>query len=148
MADSLSEASSEELEPAAPQSFYYFPGWCIEPKTQLERRIDALTRALRSKPDWQRKCEDPEIVARWCEEALGQDVSAEMFDFAMQARLIPCCDRNVLQSQCVSVAARRCSQHDCLHAICNVCALGLSCTSMQPPAQHELTATQGELTAL
>ena len=69
------------------QSLYHFPGWVQLPKTKLEQRIDALTSALRAKPDWQRKCQDEAIVARWKSEALEQGLSEEMFSFALQVHI-------------------------------------------------------------
>lgn len=33
----------------------------------------ALSAALRAKPEWWRKCTDPDIRARWTQEALEQD---------------------------------------------------------------------------
>ncbi|KZV97530.1 hypothetical protein EXIGLDRAFT_670061 [Exidia glandulosa HHB12029] len=67
------EVSMDEVE--FPHPFY---GWREEddgeiPRTLVELRMCALSAALRAKPEWWRKCTDPDIRARWIQEALEQD---------------------------------------------------------------------------
>ena len=88
---------------AAP-SFYRFPVERLDPKTVLEQRIDAFTRALRSKPGWQRKLQDAAIVSKWKREARQQALAEDAVEFAMQVRS-SCrgCNR-----QCGKTPKRRC----------------------------------------
>jgi Protein of unknown function (DUF4246) len=66
-------------------SWYFLPGSePADPKTLLEKHIDAFTSALRDKENWKRKCHDRVIVQKWTEEAKQQGMSAEAVDFAMQ----------------------------------------------------------------
>ncbi|KAJ7477040.1 hypothetical protein B0H11DRAFT_1308233 [Mycena galericulata] len=46
--------------------------WGPEPRTLAEMRMYALSWAIRSKPEWQRKMKDPVILERWRKEALEQ----------------------------------------------------------------------------
>ena len=50
----------------------------------LEKTIDKLTAALRSKPEWRRKIEDEGIVNKWRNEAADQGISGDDFQFAMK----------------------------------------------------------------
>jgi Protein of unknown function (DUF4246) len=74
----------EDCAPAS-DSLYATP-CAVAPKTLLEQDIDRFTSALREKPDWQIKCQDPDIVSKWNAEALAQRLSQAEFDFAMQVR--------------------------------------------------------------
>ncbi|KAJ6524441.1 hypothetical protein DFH09DRAFT_1250825 [Mycena vulgaris] len=50
----------------------YEEEWGPKPKTLAELRMYELSWVLRSKPDWQRKASDPEILSKWRMEALEQ----------------------------------------------------------------------------
>jgi len=43
-----------------------------QPQCRLEKKMDMLLRAIRNKPDWQRKLSDESIVAKWKEEVKTQ----------------------------------------------------------------------------
>ncbi|KAJ7121240.1 hypothetical protein C8R43DRAFT_1033512 [Mycena crocata] len=49
--------------------------WGPEPRTLAELRMYALSWAIRSKPEWQRKMNDPMIFEKWRKEALDQQES-------------------------------------------------------------------------
>ncbi|KAF7328720.1 hypothetical protein MVEN_02500600 [Mycena venus] len=49
-----------------------------EPKTLAELRMYALSWTLRSKPEWQRKSADPEILSKWRKEVLEQQESGDL----------------------------------------------------------------------
>ncbi|KAJ7621760.1 hypothetical protein DFH06DRAFT_1009771 [Mycena polygramma] len=46
--------------------------WGPQPRTLAEMRMYALSWAIRSKPEWQRKITDPTIMEKWRKEALDQ----------------------------------------------------------------------------
>ncbi|KAJ7163480.1 hypothetical protein C8R43DRAFT_989779 [Mycena crocata] len=55
---------------------YYGVEWGPHPKTLSELAMYELSWAIRSKPEWQRKAADPEIRAKWRQEAVEQAVAA------------------------------------------------------------------------
>ncbi|KAJ7860519.1 hypothetical protein B0H13DRAFT_2073789, partial [Mycena leptocephala] len=76
-----------------PSPFESYPGelWDSEygryPKLIAELRMYELSWVLRSKPDWQRKASDPQILAKWRREALDQQESIG-FDKRMTEKMI------------------------------------------------------------
>ncbi|KAJ6473292.1 hypothetical protein C8R45DRAFT_874563 [Mycena sanguinolenta] len=52
--------------------------WGPQPRTLAELRMYALSWAIRSKPDWQRKSSDPVILEKWRKEALDQQDSLKV----------------------------------------------------------------------
>ncbi|KZV97526.1 hypothetical protein EXIGLDRAFT_730457 [Exidia glandulosa HHB12029] len=91
------------------------------PRTLVELRMCALSAALRAKPEWWRKCTDPEIRARWTQEALSQDddMTPEQVDYVLDELAgysslrdektgieIACCDRIWQSDTLVSDALR------------------------------------------
>ncbi|KAJ7136136.1 hypothetical protein C8R44DRAFT_869805 [Mycena epipterygia] len=55
-----------------PFEIYEDQSWGPPPKTLVERMMYTLSWELRTKPEWQRKAKDPEIRAKWRQEALEQ----------------------------------------------------------------------------
>lgn len=70
------------------------------PRSVLELRLLALSAAARQKPDWPSKRLNPEIVARWREEALAQHITPAEFQVVIDE--LECYDK--LRSGCIEVA--------------------------------------------
>lgn len=75
--------------PEFPTNFYvHYPyGSGIAMRTVTERRLDELTGSIREKPQGWRHVHQQEIVQKCRVEAATQNVSGELFDFAVQARI-------------------------------------------------------------
>ncbi|KAJ7367659.1 hypothetical protein DFH08DRAFT_829051 [Mycena albidolilacea] len=58
--------------------------WGPQPRTLAELRMYALSWAIRSKPEWQRKIDDASIIEKWRKEALDQQA-----DLPVEERLTP-----------------------------------------------------------
>jgi len=56
----------------------------LTPLSKLELKLRELSGAIRSKPQWFEKRNNPEIVAKWKQEALEQGISEEGFNFVIQ----------------------------------------------------------------
>jgi hypothetical protein len=70
------------------------------PRSVLELRLLALSAAIRRKPDWHFERLDPEIVARWKEEAIAQHITPTQFQIVFDE--LECYDK--LRSGCIEVA--------------------------------------------
>src|SRR5271170_409155 len=53
------------------------------PRSVLELRLNALSAAIRNKPDWHVKRLNPHIVAKWQQEALSQHITPTQFKFVL-----------------------------------------------------------------
>lgn len=78
----------------------YSPDEGPYPRSILELRLLALSAAIRRKPDWHLKRLDPEIVARWKEEAIAQHITPTQFQIVFDE--LECYDK--LRSGCIEVA--------------------------------------------
>ncbi|KAF8991402.1 hypothetical protein BDZ89DRAFT_1086673, partial [Hymenopellis radicata] len=65
--------------------------WGDAPRSIVELEMCALSAAIRDKPDWQQKMKNPEILAKWRQEALDQNrdeeewkLTVEMIDYVLQ----------------------------------------------------------------
>ena len=70
------------------------------PRSLLELRLLALSAAIRRKPDWHLKRLNPEIVARWKEEAIAQHITPAQFQVVIDE--LDCYVK--LRSGCIEVA--------------------------------------------
>ncbi|KAJ7139968.1 hypothetical protein C8R43DRAFT_1018437 [Mycena crocata] len=62
--------------------------WGPEPKTLAELRMYELSWAIRSKPEWQSKASNPEIISKWRQEALEQQEPILEKDEKMTEKMI------------------------------------------------------------
>lgn len=67
--------------------WYPYSGVGPQPKCVNEWHIIDISNAIRSKPDWQTKYKNPEIVGKWRKEAIGQldsEEKEEIFDYVLK----------------------------------------------------------------
>ncbi|KAI9140256.1 hypothetical protein BKA69DRAFT_1081054 [Paraphysoderma sedebokerense] len=91
MAESPDSSSSQGSPTASETKPYPHPfmygdyGNGAEPKTTLEMNLIQLSASIRSKPNWHIKMKDPEIAAKWKEEALATGkICEKAFEYVMK----------------------------------------------------------------
>src|SRR5579871_3396425 len=55
----------------------------VYPKSTVELQLNALSAAIRNKPDWHAKRLNPDIVSKWEAEAIAQHITPAQFKYVM-----------------------------------------------------------------